>query len=88
MANLKMKRKRTLFLHTLRSGDSPLMILIFMEGVGDEIKSKQAYKRDRTLIYSRVQKNWNEVFFKILEEPSIVQKKMIPHIKGLDFSQR
>ena len=38
--------------------------------------------------YSRVQKNWNEVFFKILEEPSIVQKKMIPHIKGLDFSQR
>ena len=40
------------------------------------------------LVYSRVQKNWNEVFFKILEEPSIVQKKMIPHIKGLDFSQR
>ena len=38
--------------------------------------------------YSRVQKNWNEVFFKILEEPSIVQKKMIPHIKGLDFSQK
>ena len=38
--------------------------------------------------YSRVQKNWNEVFFKIMEEPSIVQKKMIPHIKGLDFSQR
>ena len=25
--------------------------------------------------YSRVQKNWNEVFFKILEEPSIEQKK-------------
>ena len=38
--------------------------------------------------YSRVQKSWNEVFFKILEEPSIVQKKLIPHIKGLDFSQR
>ena len=38
--------------------------------------------------YSRVQKNWNEVFFKILKKPSIVQKKMIPHIKGLDFSQR
>ena len=35
-----------------------------------------------------MQKNWNEVFFKILEEPSMVQKKMIPHIKGLDFSQR
>ena len=38
--------------------------------------------------YSRVQKSWNEVFFKILKKPSIVQKKMIPHIKGLDFSQR
>ena len=37
-------------------------------------------------MYSRVQKNWNEVFFKILEEPSIVQKKMIPHINGLGFS--
>ena len=49
MANLK--RTRTLVLYTLRSGDSPLMILIFMEGVSDEIKSKQAYKRDRTLIY-------------------------------------
>ena len=36
--------------------------------------------------YNRVQKNWNEVFFKILEEPSIVQKKMIPHINGLGFS--
>ena len=38
--------------------------------------------------YSRVQKSWNEVFFKILKKPSIVQKKMIPLIKGLDFSQR
>ena len=44
--------------------------------------------RDPWIRYSRVQKNWNEVFFKILEEPSIVQKKMIPHIKGLDFSHR
>ena len=40
------------------------------------------------IYYSHVQKSWNEVFFKILEEPSIVQKKLIPHIKGLDFSQR
>ena len=40
------------------------------------------------VLYSRVQKNWNEVFFKILEEPSTVQKKMTPHIKGLDFSQK
>ena len=38
--------------------------------------------------YSRVQKSWNEIFFKILKKPSIVQKKMIPHIKGLDFPQR
>ena len=38
-------------------------------------------------MYSRVQKSWNEVFFKILKKPSIVQKKMIPHMKGLDFSQ-
>ena len=33
--------------------------------------------------YSRVQKSWNEVFFKILKKPSIVQKKMIPHMNGL-----
>ena len=38
--------------------------------------------------YSRVHKSWNSFFSKILEKPSIVQKKMLPHIKGLDFSQR
>ena len=39
-------------------------------------------------IYSRVHKRWQSFFSKILEKPSIVQKKMLPHIKGLDFSQR
>ena len=48
MENLKMNRKRTKIFLTFRSGDSnsrfsvifPPMILIFMEGEGDEIKSK------------------------------------------------
>ena len=59
-----------------------------------KITAKYAYfvvifaKSHVNLLYSRVQKSWNEVFFKILKKPSIVQKKMIPHIKGLDFSQR
>ena len=38
--------------------------------------------------YSRVHKSPPPFFSKILEKPSVVQKKMIPHIKGLDFSQR
>ena len=37
--------------------------------------------------YSRVHKSSDSFFSKILEKPSIVQKKMIPHIKGLDLSQ-
>ena len=37
--------------------------------------------------YSRVHKSSDSFFSKILEKPSIMQKKMIPHIKGLDFSQ-
>ena len=40
------------------------------------------------LSYSRVHKSSDSFFSKILEKPSIVQKKMIPHIKWLDFSQR
>jgi hypothetical protein len=32
-----------------------------------------------------VHKSLDSFFSKILEKPSIVQKKMIPHIKGLDF---
>ena len=39
-------------------------------------------------LYSRVHKSSDSFFSKILEKLSIVQKKMIPHIKGLDFSQR
>ena len=38
--------------------------------------------------YGRVRKSSDSFFSKILEKPSIVQKKMIPHIKGLDFSKR
>ena len=38
--------------------------------------------------YSRVHKSSDSFFSKILEKPSIVQKEMMPHIKGLDFSQR
>ena len=53
------KEKGQIFL-TFRSRDSnprfsvifPPMIWIFMEGAGDDIKSKQASKRDRTLINS------------------------------------
>ena len=40
------------------------------------------------ITYSRVHKSSDSFFSKILEKPSIVQKKMRPHIKGLDFSQR
>ena len=36
-------------------------------------------------IYSRVHKSWNSFFSKILEKPSIVQKKMLPHIKAWVF---
>ena len=37
-------------------------------------------------IYSGVHKSPPPFFSKILEKPSIVQKKMIPHINGLGFS--
>ena len=60
--NLKMNRKRTKKILTLRSGDSnprfsvifPPMIWIYMEGEGDKIKSKQASKRDRTFTLSDI----------------------------------
>ena len=32
--------------------------------------------------YSRFHKCWNEVFFKIMKKPSLVQKKPIPHMKA------
>ena len=47
----------------------------------------QRYKKRTYLIYSGVHKRWHSFFSKILEKPSIVQKKMLPHTKGLDFSQ-
>ena len=37
-------------------------------------------------IYSGVHKSLPPFFSKILKKPSIVQKKMIPHINGLGFS--
>ena len=57
MENLKMKRKKDKFFLTFRSRDLnprfsvifPPMICIFTKGERDEIKSKQASKRDRTL---------------------------------------
>ena len=58
MENLKMKRKKDKIFLTFRSGDLnprfsvifPPMIWIFMWSEEPEIKSKQASKRDRTLI--------------------------------------
>ena len=38
--------------------------------------------------YSRVHKSSDSFFSKILEKPSIVQKKMIPHRNGLHFSMK
>ena len=35
--------------------------------------------------YSRVHISWNEVFSKILNKPSIVQKWMIPHMKAFSL---
>ena len=38
--------------------------------------------------YSRVHKSSDSFFSKILEKPSIVKQKMIPHRNGLHFSMR
>ena len=58
MENLKMKRKKDKNFLTFKSGDLnprfsvifPPMIWIFMWSEEPEIKSKQASKRDRTLV--------------------------------------
>ena len=42
----------------------------------------------RGCYYSRVHKSSDSFFPKILEKPSIVQKKMIPHRNGLHFSMK
>ena len=52
------------------------------------VKPKIVIELTNCKMYSRVHKSSDSFFSKILEKPSIVQKKMIPHIKGLDFSQR
>ena len=39
-------------------------------------------------VYSRVHKSSDSFFSKILEKPSIVQKKIIPHRNGLHFSMK
>ena len=62
------------------------MVVIFFS-VRDP-KTKKHRNLPETNMYSRVHKRWQSFFSKILEKPSIVQKKMLPHIKGLDYSQR
>ena len=42
----------------------------------------------RAFEYSRVHISLNEVFSKILKIPSIVQKKMIPHMKAFGLSNK
>ena len=37
------------------------------------------------MLYSPVHISWNEVFSKILKKPSIVQKRMIPHMKAFSL---
>ena len=97
--NLKMKRKRTEHFLTFQSGDSnprfsvifPPMIWIFTEGEGDEIKSKQAAKRDTTLsvvlysleILSRFFKN-STFICKLIKE-NILKNKQITTISAFYF---
>ena len=55
-------------------------------GVWELFWSQPQWKRNRLYCrYSRVHKSSDSFFSKILEKPSIVQKKMIPHINGLVF---
>jgi hypothetical protein len=42
----------------------------------------QTLMTEGTYLYSRVHISSDEVFSKILKKPSIVQKKMIPHMKA------
>ena len=58
------------------------------DGEGTPTTSPAPVIKIYILYYSRVHKSPDSFFSKILEKPSRVQKKMIPHIKGLDFSQR
>ena len=78
MENLKMNRKRAKIFLTLRRGEAnpkflvifPTMIWIFMEGEGDKIKSRQAFKRDRTLLVALIR---SPIFENILLSPNFFQ---------------
>ena len=61
--------------------------LTFFKEFRYSYKWKSAYPAvDISPTYSRVHKSSDSFFLKILEKPSIVQKKIIPHMKGLRFS--
>ena len=49
--------------------------------IGHDFRQESATK----MKYSRVHKSSDSFFSKILEKPSIVQKKVIPHIKAKVF---
>ena len=66
MKNLKMKEKKDIFFDFLEQGFEPQIFsnfpahdLNFNGREGDEIKSKQVSKRDRTLSYSFTHKQTN-----------------------------
>ena len=67
---------------------SQYMIYNFINCIELDIKSTKVGGKSGLRDYSRVHKSSDSFFSNILKKPSIVQKKMIPHIKGLDFSQR
>ena len=71
----------TSYIHSLQRDKRKLMLRLL------RVASSQIAKIC-FYMYSRVHKRWQSFFSKILEKSSIVKKKMIPHIKGLDFSQR
>jgi hypothetical protein len=50
------------------------------------MKKNKNIIKNSSFTYSGVHKSPPPFFSKILEKPSIVQKKMIPHINGLGFS--
>ena len=95
MKNLKIKRKKDKTFLTFRSGDLnprfsvifPPMIWIFMENEGDEIKSKQASKRDRTLISRIFDRDFtlcrNDFFF--FQVTSTFSKFYIPFLFPFSF---
>ena len=49
---------------------------------GKNFAQKLKFSNKNNMVYSRVHNRWNEVFFKILKKPSIVQNKKLPHMKA------